>query len=72
MDDDFEPIKFPEDPSVNLNISRIGSIVCLSYQVEDGYSPEVHLELKPDDALKFADLVRKVAEEILEENLGNE
>ncbi len=60
----FEPIRFPIEKNVDVNIARYGNLVNVYYNID---GEELNLSLIPIDAVKFADLLRLVADEIMDE-----
>ena len=64
LDEGFEPIKFPIDKKTDVLVAKYGKLVNLFYDLE---GDEINLTLKPKDAIKFADLLILVANEIIDE-----
>ena len=62
--EEFEPIRFPVEKSTDVNIARHRNLVNIYYDID---GEELNLSLKPDDAIKFADLLKVIANEIIDE-----
>ena len=63
-DEEFEPIKFPIDKKTNIHVARNKNLVNVSYSIDD---KEINLDLDPLSAIKFAEMIKSVADEIIDE-----
>ena len=64
LEKEFEPIKFPIDSNTAVHVARYEKLVNIFYDFDD---QELNLTLKPLDAIKFAALLKSVADEIIDE-----
>ena len=68
--ENYEPVEFPleMDTSVNVNIWQHGDNVNLSYENENEAGTHlVTLQLTAKDAVEFAQLILKVASDIMKD-----
>jgi len=66
--EEFEPVRFPMEKNIEVNIARYRNLVNIYYDMD---GEELNLSLNPADAIQFAELLKIVANEIIDEEKKN-